>query len=471
MAPRQVFCHICGNRITDTGDDEKDWLQEAIAMTTRHQTENGFEDDNYFRSPASSCYGFDLGIDPPDEAARVVKRYRASYSYDAGPHFNLLDSDNRVEICSIGNNNDSGPLYLAVHDNCLQLSDHFIQKVSTDPPAGSITSLLKLWEVLYRRVKAFDGTYAQEPHQFFAADGYNARESPGDMEHSEEFAVYEIIKANPLEIPDLTDSILKNLHPVEQHEDDSARSHDQSQDQWCDALVQSAGLPWLYDLNTAIIRSKQRSGQWDWKALVVKLRNPGIHLPGDPSLQLPPSLRNRRRIWRILELARVNDIAKIRIEARMTGRYAWMYGGVTNPPSAHPSYGYETLPLRTQPLPPRSASGFPPPSGSLLRPQSATNNPPTSYYQEAMKNRPPGFVGPPPSHAEYLKNRPLGFPKTPLFHRKITKLPDLVSPGLPVSLSIASEANLEPSESSTRGTNGPLLEGTEQQSPPQEEPE
>ena len=85
-----------------------------------------------------------------------------------------------------------------------------------------------------------------------------------------------------------------------------------------------------------------------------------------------------------------------------------------------------------------------------------------------MKNRPPGFMGPPPSHAEYLKNRPLGFPEPPLFYRKMTKLPELVSSELPVSSSITSEADLEPSESSTRGTDGPLLEGTVQQSPPQE---
>jgi len=236
----------------------------------------------------------------------------------------------------------------------------------------------------------------------------------------------------------------------------------QSQDLWCDALAQTDRLPWLWDLNVEMIRSRQRTGQWDWKELVTKLRQSDIHRPVDVSLQLPLSLRNRRRIWRILEVARVNDVADIATKARMTGPTAWMYGGVTNPPSAHPLYGYEILPLPTQPLPPHSASGIPPPSGSLLRPQSAINDPPTSYYQEAMKNRPPGFMGPPPSHAEYLKNRPLGFPEPPLFYRKITKLPELVSSGLLVSSSITSEANLEPSESSTRGTTGPLLEGAGQ---------
>ncbi|THV66138.1 hypothetical protein D6D29_10434, partial [Aureobasidium pullulans] len=457
-------------------DQEEYWLQEAIALTTSHKLDDKLKIDEYFESSSGNNRVFELRHGLPNEVVRVLNRFQASYRYDTGPMFHLLDSDLKVEMCSLNNifklgHRRYGELYLPVHKSCLQMADRFVQNalVAATLPSNSITSQLMLWEVLHRRVDPFclTATYPKEPNKFFA-DSWTARQCPLDLENSEEIAIYEVITANPLDIPDLTESILSNLQPIKQPLNNELQSDMQSQDLWCDALAQTDRLPWLWDLNVEMIRSRQRMGQWDWKELVTKLRRSDIHRPVDVSLQLPLSLRNRRRIWRILEVARVNDVADIATKARMTGPTAWMYGGVTSPPSAHPLYGYEILPLPTQPLPPHSASGFPPPSGSLLRPQSAINDPPTSYYQEAMKNRPPGFMEPPPSHAEYLKNRPLGFPEPPLFYRKITKLPELVSSGLLVSSSITSEANLEPSESSTRGTTGPLLKGTEQQFPSQE---
>ncbi|THZ02873.1 hypothetical protein D6C92_00321 [Aureobasidium pullulans] len=43
-----------------------------------------------------------------------------------------------------------------------------------------------------------------------------------------------------------------------------------------------------------------------------KNQDPGTGRPDDETLQLPPSLRNRRRIWRILEEARVGDLSTSR---------------------------------------------------------------------------------------------------------------------------------------------------------------
>ena len=54
---------------------------------------------------------------------------------------------------------------------------------------------------------------------------------------------------------------------------------------------------------------KEAAGSWDWRELIQRLANPLIHEPGDTSIDLPLGLKNRRRIWRLLEEARVHDVA------------------------------------------------------------------------------------------------------------------------------------------------------------------
>ena len=75
------------------------------------------------------------------------------------------------------------------------------------------------------------------------------------------------------------------------------------------ALLNTHLLPWLFDLDVTQILQKDTLGSWDWYGLVKRLMVPSIHEPGDISLSLPLGLKNRRRIWRLLEEARVNDVA------------------------------------------------------------------------------------------------------------------------------------------------------------------
>lgn len=83
---------------------------------------------------------------------------------------------------------------------------------------------------------------------------------------------------------------------------------------WREKLVSKETLPRLWDLDVNEIRAKH--GRWDWELLVRQLSQTEIHEPDDRSVSLPPSLRNRRRIWRILDEARINDIAGVN-EQRM----------------------------------------------------------------------------------------------------------------------------------------------------------
>jgi len=139
-----------------------------------------------------------------------------------------------------------------------------------------------------------------------------------------------------MEIPNLTESILQNLVPMpadspkgtttdqiqestSQESPPEAYSNLQnadlncdyslSQDWWCDAFINKKMFPWLWDVDASIVREKQQAGRWNWELLARQLSHTKIHTPDDMSLRLPLPLRNRRRIWRLLEEARVDDIA------------------------------------------------------------------------------------------------------------------------------------------------------------------
>lgn len=83
-----------------------------------------------------------------------------------------------------------------------------------------------------------------------------------------------------------------------------------SPDWWCEAFASKEIFPWLWDVDTCLIEEKQRAGCWNWELLIRQLSQMKIHEPNDTSLKLPLALRNRRRIWRLLEEAKVNDIAE-----------------------------------------------------------------------------------------------------------------------------------------------------------------
>ena len=85
------------------------------------------------------------------------------------------------------------------------------------------------------------------------------------------------------------------------------------QDRWRGALKEL--FPWLWELDDAMIHEKHQEACWNWELLARQLSQLKIHEPGDTSLRLPPALRNRRRIWRILEEARVDDVARRTMES------------------------------------------------------------------------------------------------------------------------------------------------------------
>lgn len=113
-----------------------------------------------------------------------------------------------------------------------------------------------------------------------------------------------------MEISGLTESILQNLEPTTSIDSNGILNYQASHQDWyCEALINGQMFPWLWDIDINVVREKQHAGHWNWELLVRQLSWKKIHEPDDRSIKLPLQLRNRRRIWRLFEEARVHDVA------------------------------------------------------------------------------------------------------------------------------------------------------------------
>ena len=67
--------------------------------------------------------------------------------------------------------------------------------------------------------------------------------------------------------------------------------------------MEGSVLPWLSNLDAEAVREKEESSStvWNWELLVRQLAQSTIHEPGKVLENLPMGLRNRRRIWRLVE--------------------------------------------------------------------------------------------------------------------------------------------------------------------------
>lgn len=76
--------------------------------------------------------------------------------------------------------------------------------------------------------------------------------------------------------------------------------------------MDSVALPWLWDLDIEAVFAKESSREgviWDWEMLVRQLSQVTAFEPGNPLEDVHPGLRNRRRIWRIVEDMRTDEFA------------------------------------------------------------------------------------------------------------------------------------------------------------------
>ncbi|KAH0351019.1 hypothetical protein KCU81_g2389, partial [Aureobasidium melanogenum] len=311
---RQIYCNICGGPFLGS---EHTWLGEAIILSTGHRTRNGTEIDDEYHPRHHLEAGFWLGEHLLGQANRVLLRFNSKYDPDTR-NFYLLERKETVSpnvLIESASRPRGGSLYLPVHKACLELAEKFIhaastlERAATDTTSGKITSELQLWEVLCRRLDQFeDDTIPKEPHHFYVPHTILTpmpweREPDSDDDSDEHLWAHALLMAGPLGIPNITESILENLETASDTEPESIKSQDESYER----LVNPRIFPWLWDLDTCSVYNKKSSGLWDWESLLCSLFQPDIHMHDNDSLHIPVSLRNRRRIWRILEAARVGD--------------------------------------------------------------------------------------------------------------------------------------------------------------------
>ena len=127
-------------------------------------------------------------------------------------------------------------------------------------------------------------------------------------------------EADPEVIPDMTELILLQLQLLPAAEIDSPITDpsqlpqprnlslectgQNSSSAWREGLLRGY-LPWLWDLEPAAFAQKEASkplGQrWNWELLVRQLSQVEIHESRAVLEDFPIGLRNRRRIWRLVE--------------------------------------------------------------------------------------------------------------------------------------------------------------------------
>ncbi|KAK2871789.1 hypothetical protein FQN49_002829 [Arthroderma sp. PD_2] len=91
-------------------------------------------------------------------------------------------------------------------------------------------------------------------------------------------------------------------------------------DIWCDFLFNKQLLPWLWDLDVAALQDQSlpsgdksrppynATNYWNWEQLVRMLAQTEIFEPWNAMSEAPLRLRNRRRIWRLLDEAQLRDV-------------------------------------------------------------------------------------------------------------------------------------------------------------------
>ncbi|KAG8531131.1 uncharacterized protein KY384_004489 [Bacidia gigantensis] len=243
---------------------------------------------------------------------------------------------------------DKPPLYFPSHVKCMVIAEEVI--ASHDSSERGQRSLMRhLWQVLEARWKQLD-PLGRAPHKLHVSSGYYGAYKFQEMDWTPENGKEgeaKLFESNPVEIPSLNRAVLSHLNPLLSANPSSNDDPDEptikglSQaisslppeiianitDQvtplnnpsltpnyilepsyWHASLFSGTLLPYLWDISeteiseedgTAVGFDKTADG-WDWELLAEQLAQTSIHERGKV-FHIPLGLRNRRRIWRLVE--------------------------------------------------------------------------------------------------------------------------------------------------------------------------
>ncbi|KAL0261904.1 hypothetical protein SLS55_003337 [Diplodia seriata] len=217
---------------------------------------------------------------------------------NAGWCFFNTDDGRRVVACSSNESvAESDRYYIPVHNYCLSLAKRILAS-----GRGRTCNVRQLWKVLRTRY-AWDipdltsGVLAQMAPSTPSLDD-------GDPQAAEFRARFERLPQ------EMKDHILSFVFAEQHFPPDCTRLIPQTA--WMDLLMQGQIVPYLWDLRRDEVEKKVAEGrdrgiEWDFELLVRRLCQSQSMADGAPLSSMPCGLRNRQRIWKLVEDMYVGD--------------------------------------------------------------------------------------------------------------------------------------------------------------------
>ncbi|KAH6657994.1 hypothetical protein BKA67DRAFT_656226 [Truncatella angustata] len=367
MVDRMLFCPICGGPIRppvpNTGGvwrDDIKWQTETVLL---HDPESEFEQlEQHYRGgkyrgveQANIQINADIRQDNATTTwsnTCVVKETGQEIAPNWLAGFDEFNIPYNI------------PYSIAVHKPCVDIAVKVMRRSQNDI---RVRSLRTLWKVIRTRFDARDneymGTIDKPGPQYLVMDhGYYM-----PLGFADDYSIWEgddahWVVTNPTEVPQLTARIIANTKVFEpQSANPSARDFGQlflslpqelrdrvisfmgcfeglsthctgllPQNTWLDILLDGRYLPFLWDLDTVAVEKffdvKAKEGvEMNWELLVRELSNgvwstwrhhnsleAELEIFCYPNLIVPNGLRNRRRIWQLIEEMYVGDVLPVR---------------------------------------------------------------------------------------------------------------------------------------------------------------
>ncbi|KAI1456221.1 hypothetical protein F4805DRAFT_232054 [Annulohypoxylon moriforme] len=367
----KLCCAICGDAIlppTPELSEAERWQTEAVLLSDPNREFEHLE-EHYRGGKKQNVPKLNISAtrEIRKDRARVVEKDRLLIITTDD-----VDGDTGVEQEEVDCNRSYGreengkwvvtPYYIATHGACLEVAE---MAMCRSPHDIAVRDLRTLWKVLRMRFKV-DDTYLmssnvdfiaspqriQLPHSYYMPFRLAPILSDPPREVDRKLERWEA--AYPLHVPDMTSAILENLKslPSVPEAIPQAVSFQKKilslppelQDHVCSFLVSRNGmpgicngllpqwvwrevllrgecLPFLPNLDIAVVRDfcsrwrRDHGGlEPNWELLVRKLSQEAwcVWDAESSSLKVPNGLRNRRRIWQLVEEMYVGDLVSVK---------------------------------------------------------------------------------------------------------------------------------------------------------------
>ncbi|KAF2109996.1 hypothetical protein BDV96DRAFT_651557 [Lophiotrema nucula] len=290
MAREQIFCCICGAPTIDPGHwaagghVRKKWLTEVVLLTTAQSTADGLVPDLYHPSQpllVGSPLMLDSGKPSPVFCLTVEHTDGDTFYLHSGGKTRPLS----VDATRLNPDAWQGaPLYLPIHIACCEIALTFIEhgRSEANPDPCAISSMSHLWDVYYRRMPMWPihAVERQLPEPDDYQVGYQCRGLDWQPEEAPESAA--LLETNPLQSPHITQTVLQSI---------ASQQHPRCFGTLDQGVISMDALAHLVHQSTA---------------------TPSCDLDdttGSPTL----SARNHKRIWSLLERARIGDTERGRV--------------------------------------------------------------------------------------------------------------------------------------------------------------